>query len=76
MEVAMTSRICSVWMLTLLAAVATCLTATAALTQTLSGDGLVKALRQGGYVIVMSFAVDGKQYVAIAAGSALFVFGL
>ena len=24
----------------------------------------------------MSFAVDGKQYVAIAAGSALFVFGL
>ena len=24
----------------------------------------------------MSFAIDGKQYVAIAAGSALFVFGL
>jgi hypothetical protein len=24
----------------------------------------------------MSFAVDGKQYVAIAAGSALFVLGL
>ena len=26
--------------------------------------------------IPMSFAVDGKQYVAIAAGFALFVFGL
>jgi len=24
----------------------------------------------------MSFAVDGKQYIAIPAGSALFVFGL
>jgi alcohol dehydrogenase (cytochrome c) len=24
----------------------------------------------------MSFAVDGKQYVAVAAGSALFAFGL
>ena len=24
----------------------------------------------------MTFALDGKQYVAIAAGSALFVFGL
>jgi hypothetical protein len=24
----------------------------------------------------MSFAVDGKQYVAIAAGFALFVYGL
>ena len=26
--------------------------------------------------IPMSFAVDGKQYVAIAAGFALFVYGL
>jgi alcohol dehydrogenase (cytochrome c) len=24
----------------------------------------------------MSFGVDGKQYIAIAAGSALFIFGL
>jgi glucose dehydrogenase len=28
------------------------------------------------YSSPMSFAVDGKQYVAIAAGAALFAFGL
>jgi len=65
----MTSRICSVWMLTLLAAVATCLTATAALTQTLSGDGLVKALRQGGYVIVMRHASSPREVPDKAAAN-------
>jgi hypothetical protein len=28
------------------------------------------------YAPPMAFAVDGKEYVAIAAGSALFAFGL
>jgi alcohol dehydrogenase (cytochrome c) len=28
------------------------------------------------YAAPMTFAVDGKQYVAIAAGSSLFAFGL